>query len=227
MTPSPFWKLLAAGVLALAPALASAEPPDEPTRDALIPAPTRARANDISRPNDDPVPTVTPKKAASLRVEYNRLTAQVEARKAELRRLEEQIKTRKQEMEKLGRGREEAQEDTDKPIPPEVEKRLRELEKKVEMVDSLIRDMTLLGERLQTLQLMVPTGPQLPISPPVPNPIPTPPIEKVIYYDPGLPLSGWWSQPELGAFVGQFRSKPTLPKREWRSVPVHFGDFNW
>src|SRR5262245_11660491 len=198
MSPSSFWKLLAAGVLALGPALVPAEPPDEPARDALIPAPTRARANDAARPNDDPVPMVKPKKAASLRVEYNRLTAQVEARKAELRRLEEKIKTRKQEMEKLGRGREEIQEDSDRPIPPEVEKRLRELEKKVEMVDPLIRDMTVLGERLQSLQLMLPSAPPMLISPPPPNPMPMPPVQKLIPFLQGNGIEsptlqgGWW-----------------------------------
>jgi polyhydroxyalkanoate synthesis regulator phasin len=151
---------------------------------ALAVLPPAGRAADQPVKPKPPVPAVTPAQIAALQAQYNRLTAQVEVRKTELHRLEAQLRTMQEQLTKLqaeiqqatkaneGRGQEETQEETDKPLPPEIEKRLREMEKKLQMVDAMQRELTALREKVQNMPAAMPYPYPIPNPNPYPYPIP-------------------------------------------------------
>src|SRR5262245_49550935 len=122
--------LPAAALLALLPPAGRADQPVQPK----LPVPA-------IKPAKPPVPA-TPVQLGALQLQCQRLSALIESRKIELNNLEIRLKDMQDQLTKLqkeikhsaakpndGCGREEIQEDAEKSIPPEVEKRLREMEK--------------------------------------------------------------------------------------------------
>ncbi len=87
-------------------------------------------------------------------------------------------------------GREVAQENAEKPIPPEIEKRLRELEKKVELVEIMQHELAALREKVQ--------GPQPTPVPPSLVPFQQPIIEPFLPQESVPPVPSLLAPEETG-----------------------------